>query len=145
MEFSELFRVSIDFDQSHLFFPRIIHWLLLSMLLLILATQGIPYVRALREGRKTLPFMSGPFDAFRFFGTLVLTVAYFLAMAYVGERFPNTGLGFLLMSVPYMAALGWLYLHDRGRGYLLKVGLNAVIAPVVAWYVLAKLFYITLP
>ena len=49
------------------------------------------------------------------------------------------------MSIPFMALLSWLYLHQRDRAHLLRVGLNALIAPVVAWYILAKLFAITLP
>ena len=145
MEFSEIFRVSIDFDQSHLFFPRIIHWLLLLMLVMIVVLQGVPYLREVRAGRKQLPFAGGEFDFLRFFGTLALTVAYFLLMERVGEFFPNTGLGFLLMSIPYMMLLSWLYLHQRDGRRLLLTAINAVIAPVVAWYVLAKLFFITLP
>ena len=145
MEFSELFQVSIDFDQSHLFFPRIVHWLLLIMFVLILAVQGVPYLRDVRAGRRSLPFTTGAFDSTRFFGTIALTIVYFLAMEYVGALFPNTGLGFLLMSIPYMFALSWLYLHQRDRKHLLYTGVNALLAPVVAWYVLAKLFNITLP
>ncbi|MCP5298262.1 MAG: tripartite tricarboxylate transporter TctB family protein [Chromatiaceae bacterium] len=145
MNLSELFEVRIVFEQSHLFFPRIIHWLLLFMLVLIAVFQGIPYYRAVRAGRKTLPFTSGPFDATRFFGTLILTVAYFVAMPYVGDLFPNTGLGFLLMSIPYMFVLSWLYLHERDRSHLLRIGINSIVAPVIAWYVLARLFNITLP
>jgi len=145
MEILDLFQVSIDFDQSHLFFPRIVHWLLLIMVVLIVALQGVPYLRDVSAGRKALPFTAGTFDAGRVFGTLVLTIVYFVSMPYVGDFFPNTGLGFLLMSIPYMFALSWLYLHQRDRGHLLRVALNALIAPVVAWYVLAKLFAITLP
>ena len=145
MEISDLFQVSIDFSQSHLFFPRIIHWLLLIMALMILLFEGIPYLREVRSGRKSLPFTTGSFDSKRVFGTLVLTILYFVSMPYVGELFPNTGLGFLLMSIPYMFALSVLYLHQHDRAHLLRVGLNALIAPVVAWYILAKLFAITLP
>ena len=145
METPDMLQVSIVFEHSHLFFPRIIHWLLLIMLVLIVVFQGIPYLRAVRAGRKNLPFVSGPFDAPRFFGTIVLTIGYFLVMDYVGAFFPNTGLGFLLMSIPYMFALSWLYLHQRDKGHLLRIAVNAVIAPAVSWYVLAKLFNITLP
>jgi hypothetical protein len=145
MELSDLFRVAIDFDQSHLFFPRIIHWLLLIMAILIVLMQGIPYLRDVSAGRRALPFASSGFDPVRVFGTLALTVAYFLSMPYVGGFFPNTGLGFLLMSMPYMFVLSLLYLHQRDGRHLLRIGLNALIAPVVAWYVLAQVFAITLP
>lgn len=145
MAMSDLFTVSIVFEQSHLFFPRIIHWILLLMLVAIVLTQALPYVRGVRAGRRTLPFTAGHFDRWRFFGTLVLTTAYFLSMQYVGEFFPNTGFGFLLMSIPYMFALSWLYLHERSRRHLLYTAINALLSPVIAWYVLAKLFNITLP
>jgi len=142
---SGLFTVTIDFERSHLFFPQIIHWLLLIFVLLILATQGVPYLREVRAGTKSLPFTSGHFDSLRFFGTIVLTIAYFLSMQYVGEFFPNTGLGFLLMSIPYMFALSWLYLHRRDRRHVMATTINALLAPIIAWYVLAQLFGITLP
>ena len=142
---SELFTVTIEFQQSHQFFPGIIHWMLLLIVLLILVLEAPPYLREVRAGRRSLPFTKGPFDTSRFFGTLVLTLAYFLAMPWVGGFFPNTGLGFLIMSIPYMAALSLLYLHERDRRHLTKIGLTAIIAPVVAWFILAKLFAITLP
>ena len=145
MALSELFTVSIAFEQSHLFFPRIIHWLLLIMLVLILLVQGLPYLREVRAGNRSLPFTTGHFDRLRFFGTIVLTIVYFLAMQYVGEFYPNTGFGFLFMSIPYMFALSWLYLHQHDRRHLLLIAINAVVAPLVAWYVLAQLFAITLP
>ena len=142
---SELFTVTIDFQQSHLFFPDIVHWMLLIIALLILVFEAPAYLREVRAGRKTLPFSNCRFDAGRVFGTLLLTLAYFLAMPWVGGFFPNTGLGFLLVSIPYMAALSLLYLHQRDRPHLVRMGLNAVIAPAIAWFVLAKLFAITLP
>jgi hypothetical protein len=145
MGISELFAVSIDFDQSHLFFPRIIHWLLLIMLVTIVLTRGIPYLRAVRSGTRSLPFTDGPFDGPRFFGTIVLTMVYFIAMQYVGEQFPNTGYGFLFMSIPYMFALSVLYLHERDFRHLSMAAINALLAPIIAWYILAEIFYITLP
>lgn len=142
---SSIFSVSIVFEQSHLFFPRIIHWLLLIMLVLLVVVEGVPYVREVRAGRQSLPFTEGHFDQFRFFGTIVLTIAYFISMQHVGEFWPNTGFGFLFMSIPYMFILSWLYLHHRDRRHLQLTGINAIVAPVIAWYVLAQLFGITLP
>ncbi|MEZ5536519.1 MAG: tripartite tricarboxylate transporter TctB family protein [Thiolinea sp.] len=142
---SDLFQIQIVFEQSHLFFPRIIHWLLLIMFALVVLFQLRPYWQAVRAGEKSLPFAGAPFDAARFFGTLLLTIAYFLLMPWVGEQFPNTGLGFLLVSMPYMFLLSVLFLHHRDGRHLLFSLLNAVLAPLVAWYVLAKLFGITLP
>ena len=99
MGISDMFTVSIVFEQSHLFFPRIIHWLLLIQLLLIAVFLGRPYLREVTTGTRSLPFTDGHFDRFRFFGTIVLTILYFVSMQYVGGFFPNTGLGFLIMSL----------------------------------------------
>lgn len=145
MNSSDLLAVSIDFDQSHLFFPRIIHWLLLIMLVTIVLKQGLPYLREVRSGNKSLPFVGEPMDWLRFLGTIVLTIGYFIAMQHVGELYPNTGYGFLFMSIPYMFALSVLYLHQRDFWHLLKAAINALVAPITAWYVLAEIFYITLP
>lgn len=145
MNISELLEVKIEFSQSHLFFPQIVHWLLLIMAVLILLFEALPYLREVRAGRKQLPFVGDSFDHLRFFGTLVLTLAYFLLMPLVGGFFPNTGLGFLLMSIPYIFLLSLLYQHTRDRHHLLLTTINAIAAPVIAWYVLAKMFAITLP
>lgn len=145
MNLSDLFTVTIVFDQSHLFFPRIIHWVLLIQLLLIAFFVGRPYLRAVSAGTKSLPFAKGDFDRFRFFGTIILTILYFLSMNYVGKFFPNAGLGFLIMSIPYMFLLSLLYLHHRDHRNLIKVIINSIAAPIIAWYVLARLFSITLP
>ena len=145
MKFSDLMAVSIDFDQSHLFFPRIIHWVLLILLILIVVFSGRSYVRDVRSGKKSLPFSEGGFDSLRFFGTIILTILYFISMEYVGRFFPNTGLGFLIMSIPYMFLLSLLFVHHRDRRHLVMITLNSGIAPVIAWYVLAQLFGITLP
>lgn len=145
MGISDIFTVSIVFEQSHLFFPRIIQWLLLIQLLLIAVFVGRPFLREVSAGTKSLPFTAGHFDRLRFFGTIVLTILYFVSMQYVGEFFPNTGLGFLIMSIPYMFLLSLLYLHHRDRRHLVVITINAVVAPVIAWYVLARLFAITLP
>ena len=145
MKLSELLTVSIDFDQSHLFFPKIIHWVLLILFLLIVLFVGRSYLKEVLAGKKSLPFTEGGFDTFRFFGTVFLTILYFISMEYVGRFFPNTGLGFLIMSVPYMFLLSLLYVHNRDRRHLFMITLNSGIAPVIAWYVLAQLFGITLP
>jgi len=145
MDISKLLQVKIVFAQSHLYFPRIIHWMLLIMFVVIVVSQGVPYLREVRAGRKQLPFVGAHFDAPRFFGTIGLTIAYFMLLDPVGDLFPNTGLGFLLMSIPYLLLLSSLYLYHRDRRHLLLASINAVLAPCIAWYVLGHLFDITLP
>jgi hypothetical protein len=143
--FSSLLKVHIDFKTSHTLFPTIVICVLLFLLVLIFLFHGIPFLRDLRAGRRRPT--SGPvhLDTLRLFGTLVLTVAYFLLMDRVGRFFPNTGLGFLFVSIPFIFLLSLLYAHGVDRRKLLAITLNALIAPSVAWYVLAKLFNISLP
>ena len=142
---SSLFKVTIDFDQSHLFFPKLVTWFLLLQLVVILLVYGIPYIRDVRSGKRASPFSGVKYDFLRFFGTIVLTIIYFLSMDYVGEYFPNTGLGFLFTSVVFIFVLSLLYVHGLNRHKWLVLSLNALIAPSVAWFVLARLFNISLP
>ena len=142
---SSLFNVTIDFDQSHLFFPMIVQWVLLILLVAIILIYGPGYIRDVRAGRKKLPFQGIPFDYLRFFGTIFLTIVYFLTMDYVGEFFPNEGLGFLFMSILFLFVLSLLYVHGITRRKLIVITVTSLIAPTVAWHVLANLFNISLP
>ena len=140
-----LLKVQIDFDQSHLFFPTIIHWLIFILFGVIVIARIVPFVRDVAAGRQALVFAPEGFDTIRFFGALALTVAYILAMDWIGSLFPNRGLGFLFASMVYVLALALLFVHDLDRRKLTAIFLNAIAAPSIAWFVLAKLFRITLP
>jgi len=144
-DISQLFKVTIDFDQSHLLFPAIVQWVLLVLFVAICLIYGPGYIRDIRGGTKRLPFCGIPFDKLRFFGTIALTVIYFLSMDYVGGFFPNEGLGFLFMSILFMFLMSLLYVHDLTRRKLVIIGLTALIAPTVAWHTLENLFNISLP
>lgn len=139
------FQVSIDFNESHTFFPTIIFWLLLILLAAIAIVFGIPLLRDVRNGKRKLSFFAENSDKLRLFGTLLLSVVYFIAMDAVGALFPNMGFGFLFMSVPFMFFLSLLYVHDVGRKKLLIIGINSLLAPGAAWYILGNLFNISLP
>ena len=80
-----------------------------------------------------------------FFGTLILTVIYFLLMVPVGDRWPNTGLGFLICSIPFVAAISILYMHDRSPRSLIPVLIVAVAAPTLVWWLSTYVFALTLP
>lgn len=142
---SGLLSVSIDFETSHLFFPAIIHWILGGLFAVILLTKVIPFMAAVKRGEQTLPIIGESRDNFRLFGTLILIVAYFYLMAVVGEQFPYTGYGFLFVSIAFVFLMSLLYLHEWTKKSIAIVVANAVIAPSLAWFVLAKLFAITLP
>ena len=137
--------VHIDFSQSHLFFPNIIHWVLGILAIAILIVHRREIVDTLRAWRDKWMAREVDFDRLRLFGTIVIIVVYFMAMEPVGEFYPNTGFGFLVMSIPFMFLLSLLYVHEPNPKKLAIMGANAVIAPLVAWYLLAQLFFITLP
>jgi putative tricarboxylic transport membrane protein len=143
--FSSLFKVHVDFGRSHLLFPKIVTVILLLLLLAIFLVYGISYLRDVRRGKRTLFVSTKQFDKLRFFGTIVLTIAYFLSMDYVGNFFPNTGYGFLFMSMLFIFLLSLLCVHGLDRRKFLALSLNALTAPTVAWFLLARLFNISLP
>jgi len=140
-----LFDVTIDFDQSHLFFPRIVTWVLVILLALILLSRYRRVIPALKHAGRVLAGREGEFDHKRFFGTLVLTTGYFYLMSVLSDVFPNTGYSFLIMSVVFILLLSLLYVDHLTRRLFVIILLNALIAPTLAWYVLAQLFRITLP
>ncbi|WP_110684820.1 tripartite tricarboxylate transporter TctB family protein [Salinicola aestuarinus] len=140
-----LFDVSIDFGQSNLFFPRIVTWILVVLLGVILLTRYRHVVPGIKNAGRVLAGRSGEFDRKRFFGTIVLTTIYFYMMGELSDVFPNTGYSFLICSIVFVLALSLLYIDHFSRRLLLIVVLNALIAPTLAWYVLAQLFRITLP
>ncbi|MCB1527368.1 MAG: tripartite tricarboxylate transporter TctB family protein [Hyphomicrobiaceae bacterium] len=142
---NSLLKVQINFDQSHLFFPSIIHWLILILFGVIFIVQIVPFARDVASGKQAFVFAPEGFDSIRFFGALALTVAYILAMDWIGSLFPNRGLGFLFASMAYVLALALLFVHDLDRRKLTAILLNAIAAPSIAWLVFAKLFRITLP
>lgn len=137
----KLTAVTVDFDTSHLLFPRIITvvLLLLGVMILIqerkrIAASGV-YWQAIFTRM----------DKQRFFGTLAATVIYFCAMVPVGDLWPNTGLGFLICSILYIFLVGMLFLHVRNRRSVIPVVLTALIAPTLVWWLFTDLFYLTLP
>ena len=108
--------------------------MLLCLLLLLFAAIVVIYGRAfyqdIRAGRRRLRFFEENYDRIRLFGTIVGVIIYFLLMDYVGTLFPNTGLGFLLVSIPFIIFLSFLYVHDLNRRKTVIILLNSTIAPV---------------
>lgn len=137
--------VTIDFSQSHLFFPNLVIWLL-GLLLLAIAVVYRGHLAAIaRNPAKELRFFNANPDKFRLFATLALVAIYFYAMDEVGMLFPNTGLGFLICSVVFIFLLSFVYAHEHSKRVLVLISCNALISPTAAWLILGKLFDITLP
>ena len=142
---SDLFRVQINFDTSHLLFPSIIEWALVVLLAAIAVVHGPRLVSQWRQGSMAQRVRGWDVDKKRLYGCLVLTPIYFAAMEPVGEIYPNAGIGFLLTSFVYGLALSWLFVRDNNRRKTVLMSLTAIITPTVVWFVFAHIFRITLP
>lgn len=140
-----LLEVSVDFETSHLIFPTIILSLLGIILVWMLIANHKLLMAKARGEQGGFAFFKPDADKFRLFATLVLVALYFYLMDVVGQQFPNTGYGFLFTSIPFIFLLSAVYAHRLDSRTLLIISLNAVIAPLCAWYVLGQLFSITLP
>lgn len=141
--FSSLNAVTIDFAQSHQYFPNIIITLISVLGLYIAVTNFRPVMRAIRTGR--YQFFVKNADFFRLLATLALMPAYFWLMDAIGTVLPNMGLGFLLASIPFVLAMSLLYCHEKTRRNLIMIVANALIAPTVVWVVLYHLFLVSMP
>lgn len=137
----DLTSVAINFDTSHLVFPILISGVLAVLGLAIVVTRSRSILAA---GPYWIGVLAG-IDKARFFGTIMLTVTYFMAMVPVGDIWPNRGLGFLFCSIPYVFLTGTLFLHDRAWRDILPVAIMALVAPSIAWWLFTELFFLTLP
>jgi Ca2+/Na+ antiporter len=136
-----LTHVTVNFATSHLIFPTLIAGILALLGLAILITRRHAIAGSGAYWRGILSGM----DRVRFPGAVALTVLYFLLMVPVGEHWPNTGLGFLICSVPYVFLTGALFLHRRGPRDLIPVAITAAVAPTLVWWLFTDLFFLTLP
>lgn len=141
MDLNSLLKVKIDFATSQLVFPHIIEAILAILLVIVIAVRWRRIAAAVAGGP---PWPIG-IDNLRFFGTIFATIGYFLAMPAIGNHFPNTGLGFLCGSIPYLLLMSLLYLHDWRPRPIIYAAANALIAPTLIWYVLGNVFNISLP
>lgn len=138
---ADLLSVSVNFETSHLLFPMLIGVILMLLGAAIVVTRRGAIANSGAMWSRCFAQMDKP----RFFGTLALTVIYFLLMVPVGDRWPNTGLGFLICSIPFVAGIGILYMHERNARSLIPVLIVAVAAPTLVWWLFTYVFALTLP
>jgi hypothetical protein len=136
-----LTHITIDFETSHLVFPTLIG----CVLLFLGAAIAFRERRALLGAGEYWREVIASTDKLRFFGTLALTVIYFSAMVPVGDIWPNTGMGFLLCSIPFVALIGLLFMHNRSTRRFVPVAIVALVAPTLVWWLFTDLFFLTLP
>lgn len=137
----DLTKVTIDFSTSHLLFPKIIASVLviLGLMILVRERKGI-----LASGSHWAHIFS-KMDKIRFFGTIALTLTYFSLMVPVGDIWPNTGMGFLLCSIPFVFLSGLLFLHDATPRSVATIAAVALIIPTLVWWLFTEVFFLTLP
>lgn len=133
--------VHINFATSQLVFPTIIGCLLGILGVAILITRR----RSILASGTYWRDIAHNMDKSRFFGCILLTLVYFSVMEPVGSIWPNTGMGFLVPSIPFIFLCGLLFLHERGWRQLWPLALMALLAPTLVWWVFNDLFALTLP
>jgi hypothetical protein len=112
---------------------------------ILFLVYGIRFIRDVASGKRKPSFFVENYDKFRLYGTVVLTIVYFITMDIVGRYYPNRGFGFLFMSIPFMFILSMMYSHEFSRSKIITIAVNSIVAPSLSWYILGKLFNITLP
>lgn len=142
---SDLLRPRIEFEQSHLFFPRIISIVVILLLGLVLIQHRTPIRETLTEVSKRGWWTVGYAERKRLWGTLGLTLVYFGAMPVVGRFWPNSGFGFLICSMPYLFLLACLIGSDQESKHIRLFALTALVAPLAVWLVMNRGLGITLP
>ena len=134
-------QITIDFQQSHLFFPKIVSVILLLLGAAILVRDRRQIAGARAFWRTTFARM----DKLRFFGALGLTLVYFTLMVPVGDIWPNTGRGFLFCSIPYVFLIGLLFMHERDLRGVVPLAIVALVGPIFVWWLFTYPFFLTLP
>jgi len=142
---SDLLKVHVVFEKSHLLFPTIIEWLMAVLVLAIAVVHGPELLAQWRNGQSRSRWAKWQVDKKRLFGCLALTLVYFAAMEPVGSIYPNSGIGFLLTSIVYGFALSLLFVHDINKHKWMLIALSSVLTPLVVWVVFSYVFRITLP
>ncbi|MBE9636264.1 tripartite tricarboxylate transporter TctB family protein [Salipiger mangrovisoli] len=137
----DMTRVTIDFDTSHLIFPTLIAIILGLLGLAIVLRDHARLAEAGVHWHRTWQHMDKP----RFLGVLGLTLLYFTMMVPVGEIWPNTGMGFLLCSIPYVMAAGLLFMHARAPRQVLPLLIVALVGPTFVWWLFTYPLFLTLP
>lgn len=136
---SNLLEIKIDFNQSHLFFPKII----ITILAVLIFIQCVNLYR--KSSFKKLAFFDKNCDKRKLFGSIALIIIYFKAIHFISDLFPNTGYGFLISSIIFMACISILFIGVKDRKKLVVSMFNSIITPSAAWFLFGYLFNITLP
>lgn len=134
--------VSIDFAESHWFFPKIIITCLMFLLAIILVKERKTIVHSVRGLTLHKILNAENFKAYLF---LALISIYILMMEALSDIFPNTGYAFMIATIPFLFAIPFLLEKDINKKKIIAITINSILSPVIAWAVLGQMFGITLP
>lgn len=137
-----MLNVSIDFAESHWFFPKIVITCIVLLLAVILVKERKTIVRSVAGFSMKSILNHENYKAYIF---LALISVYILGMDALSEMLPNTGYAFLISTIPLMFVIPLLIEKEINKRKLFFITINAIVSPVVAWVVLGQLFAITLP
>ncbi len=137
-----MLNVSINFEQSHWFFPKIIISCMLIMGVIILIKERKTIICSIK-GFSFNSLLNK--DNYRSYVFLIIMAVYILAMEALGDVFPNTGYAFLISTIPLMFVIPLLIEKEINKKKIIYITINSVVSPIVAWAVLGQLFNITLP
>lgn len=130
------------FEKSHWFFPVIV----LGLLTLILAFLCARYFYSGGRVSKSVSHVAdGSIRWVRLLGVIILLVVYFCLMRFVGDQFPNMGVGFLVASIPALWVFSLFYIPNFSKRTLFFVSINSCVAPLTVWFVLGQLMNLSLP
>lgn len=137
--------LTIDFEHSHLFFPTLMSWLLVLLILLVTCTYGRSISTSLLNCIQGNNHTWQTMHKRSFFGTIFITLSYFILLGQLSEVMPNTGFAFLISSMLFLWSLAWLFSGKKSAKVYVNMTVNAIVTPFIVWFVLAELFQISLP
>ncbi|WP_408010204.1 tripartite tricarboxylate transporter TctB family protein [Pseudalkalibacillus sp. A8] len=132
----DLVTVELKFSEYHTIFPKIMLTILIFLAVLMLLLN---IVKRIREGTLTalrFQFFVDNYDKLKFYGTLVLLIAY---------AFMLEPIGFLPASILFMFLISLLFIGNVKKKSIIVSLANSLATSFAIWYLFGQLFDITLP
>lgn len=149
---SDLFTLNYKYSDSHLVVPRIVGGILILLAVILLIQRAM---KCKKEGKpfvdlKGWRFLEVGYDKVKFWGSLVILVAYFFCLDKL-HFLPSSLIFIFLLNVLYDESINLKALFGKGEGPVIRwkpLATSAIITVVFSvgvWYLFGTLFNITLP
>jgi putative tricarboxylic transport membrane protein len=132
----DLLTVELKFSEYHTIFPKIMLTILIFLAVLMLLLN---IFKRMKEGRMKefhFQFFVDNYDKLKFYGTLVLLIAYGFVLELVG---------FLPASILFMFLISLLFIGNVKKKSVVVSLANSLATTFAIWYLFGQLFDITLP